>query len=536
MNNIINMTMTNNALSNYFLKNLQGKITLVTSIIIFFLVSIFFVFEYKEDKKNLYERLVYHIKENAFSLRSSIENSVDIAHAQKVLNGFAHDIGIGEEDSHGDEQNTEYTIPPHDVYLFDKEGVIIMSAKPELIGLSIDDLFYKQGMGLQIDINEKTDYAIEKMDHQDIKVLAISLPVRKNGQIIGTLHYSEPYKKFEEAIKGSLVRHIMFVLILTLSLSLFINISLTKMVTHPLRNLSKAMDSIRLLGSTSEIKISSEDEIGLLARSFNQMSGVLEERKEEVRKYMTLLENMVEERTAKLKESHAQLIESEKQASMGKLASYLAHEINNPIGIIVSRAECILMDADDEGYPEHILRDIEVIRKHSHRIASVTNNMLTFTRKSSVDFAQTDVNKIIDDTLLFMEKRFIHNKIEIKKEMDYSIPETFGNANQIQQVLLNILNNARDAMPDGGEITIGSRYGGKGMINVSISDNGHGMTDEDREHIFEPFFTTKEAGKGTGLGLSVAYGIIEEHMGHMNVQSSTGEGTTFEILLPIGNG
>ncbi len=253
----------------------------------------------------------------------------------------------------------------------------------------------------------------------------------------------------------------------------------------------------------------------------------------QLREHRDSLEREVDERTKKLNESHAQLIQSEKLSSMGKLAGYLAHEINNPIGIIVSRAECILMDAEDEGYPEHILKDIEVIRKHSHRIASITNNMLTFTRKSSVDFNKTDVNKIIDDTLLFMEKRFINSQIEIRKEMDYSIPETFGNANQIQQVLLNIFNNARDAMPDGGEITIRSLYSGREMINVSISDSGHGITEEDREHIFEPFFTTKEAGKGTGLGLSVAYGIIKDHKGKISVFSKEGEGTTFEILLPV---
>jgi signal transduction histidine kinase len=253
----------------------------------------------------------------------------------------------------------------------------------------------------------------------------------------------------------------------------------------------------------------------------------------QLRKHRDSLEKEVEERTKKLNESHAQLIQSEKLSSMGKLAGYLAHEINNPIGIIVSRAECILMDAEDEGYPDHILNDIEVIRKHSHRIASITNNMLTFTRKSSVDFTQTDVNRIIDDTLLFMEKRFINNQIVIRKEMDYSIPETYGNANQIQQVLLNIFNNARDAMPDGGEITIRSLYSGREMINVSISDSGHGITEEDREHIFEPFFTTKESGKGTGLGLSVAHGIIKDHKGKISVFSKDGEGTTFEILLPV---
>ncbi len=528
------MSALKNLLSAYFLRNLQGKITLVTSIIIFFLISIFYSFEYKQDKEDLYQSLVYHIKENAFSLRSNIENSSDMDQAQKALSEFAQDIGIG-KDSSNDNHKTEHGIPHHEVHLVNKEGVIILSAQPELVGLPIEDALHIEGIGLQNVLNEKSSYAIEKMDHNDVKVLSISLPVRKNGEIIGVMHYAEPYKKFEEVIKGSFIRHTLFSLILIISLSLFINISLTKMVTRPLRKLSRAMDSIRLVGSTSKIRVSSEDEIGVLAHSFNRMSDVLQEREEEVNKYTTSLEDMVEERTKKLKASHTQLIESEKLASMGKLASYLAHEINNPIGIIVSRAECILMDAEDEGYDEHIVNDIEVIRKHSHRIASVTQNMLTFSRKSSIDFAATDVNKIIDDTLLFMEKRFINNQIKVIKELDYGIPETFGNTNQIQQVLLNLFNNARDAMPDGGKITIRSRYNSGGMIHVSVSDNGHGITSEDLKHIFEPFFTTKEEGKGTGLGLSIAHGIIEEHKGQLNVQSREGEGTTFELLLPVSS-
>jgi signal transduction histidine kinase len=256
---------------------------------------------------------------------------------------------------------------------------------------------------------------------------------------------------------------------------------------------------------------------------------------QELRRHRDSLEDIVDERTKKLKESHAQLIQSEKLSSMGKLAGYLAHEINNPIGIIVSRAECILMDAEDEGYPEHILKDIEVMRKHSHRIASITNNMLSFTRKSSLDFRPTDINNVIDDTLLFIEKRFVNSKIHVRKEMDYTIPRTLGNANQLQQVLLNIFNNARDSMPEGGEMTIRSAYHGENIINMSISDSGTGIDDENLSKIFEPFFTTKEVGKGTGLGLSVVYSIIEDHQGHIAARSTIGKGTTFEIELPVTN-
>jgi signal transduction histidine kinase len=331
----------------------------------------------------------------------------------------------------------------------------------------------------------------------------------------------------------SFLRHSLFALVLTVILSLVINFSLSRLVTKPIKNLALAMDKIRMSKAGKEIEVSADDEIGALARSFNQMSLALQEREEELQKYTTELEQMVDERTKKLKESQSHLIQTEKLASMGKLSGFIAHEINTPIGIIVSRIECILMDATGSGYPESLIKDIEILKKHSQRISDITNNILAFSRKSSVEFSATDINKVINDVLLFLEKQFSSQNVYFRKELNNNIPAIEGNANQLRQVLFNVLNNAKDAMPEGGEIVIKTQHAGDRKIKVLIIDSGVGIPEINLDKIFDPFFTTKEEGKGTGLGLSVVYGIIKDHNGEINIESKRGKGTTFEIQLPV---
>jgi signal transduction histidine kinase len=191
------------------------------------------------------------------------------------------------------------------------------------------------------------------------------------------------------------------------------------------------------------------------------------------------------------------------------------------------------MDAYENGYSDHLIKDIEVIRKHSIRIGTIARGILAFSKKSPVEFSLTDINEIIDETLLLLEKQFSQNNIHFNKNMDNSIPKVYGNSNQLQQVFFNIFYNARDAMPGGGEIRISSQYNDNRGVSILISDSGIGIPEENLNRVFDPFFTTKEDEKGTGLGLSVVYGIIRSHNGEINVTSKVGEGTTFEIQLPL---
>jgi signal transduction histidine kinase len=514
------------------LKRLQGKTFLLTSITIFIFVGLFLVAEYNKDKQYLYERQVIRMKENSFTIRNSLESLRIPMLFQSILEGYAKDI-LDHVDAHGSGTHDPFEIPPHEIHVVNTDNIVMASTKSELIGLSLEDAIQHKDRGPDDVLQGKVPYSIKQMEHSGVKVLDMSVPIREKGQIIGALHYVEPYVKLEALVRESFVRHLIFALGMIVCLTIFINLLLTKMVTKPIKDLSHAMDKISVSGASEEIPISSEDEIGLLAQSFNDMSQALKQREQEVKKYTVKLEEMVDERTKELRESQDQLIQTEKLASMGKLAGYIAHEINNPIGIIVSRAECILMDSNDKGYPELLLTDIEVIKKHSNRIATITKGMLTFSRKSPAEFRDVDINVVIDETLLLFEKQFMINDIRIQKNIGCDLPKIQGNATQLQQVFFNIFNNSLDVLPNGGEIMIRSQCNTDGMLHLFISDTGPGIANEHVSKIFEPFFTTKGDNKGTGLGLSVTYGIIKDHHGQINVHSDVDAGTTFEILLPL---
>jgi signal transduction histidine kinase len=514
----------------FMFNKLQRKIFFTTFLVITISVSLFLLWEHEKDKKNLYERLVIHMKENSFNIKRRIESARNLNEVQGILEDVSE--SLDEQEHSLNNHANPLLIPPHEIHVVDADGIITASTKDELRGNHIEDAIRHKEAGLQDVLQGITDYSIEQMDHQGVKVLDISVPIKVNNQIIGALHYVEPYLKLEQLFKESFLRHAFFALILIVSLSFFINLFLSKLVTTPIKTLSSAMDEIRLDGKSKDIAISTHDEIGLLADSFNKMSNALAQREREIKQYTTSLEQLVDERTKKLRESHAQLIQTEKLASMGKLAGYVAHEINNPIGVIVSRAECIFMDAKEKGYPDYLLRDIEVIKNHSNRIADIAKGMLTFARKSPAEFNDVDINGVIHETLSLLEKHLSNNNIALNKHMAKNLPKIYGNSNQLQQVFFNIFNNAIDAMPNRGEIKIQSELSNNNFVRILISDTGIGIMAKHKDKIFDPFFTTKQDGKGTGLGLSVTYGIIRDHHGQISVQSKEGAGTTFEILLP----
>ena len=513
-------------------KSIQRKTFLLTSVTIFIFVGIFLVVEYTKDKNNLYARQVLHMKETSVAIRNTIESVRIPLMVQSILDGYAKDILIHEHTQYMD-VNVPDDIPLHEIHVVNTEGVVMASTKSEFVGFPLEEAIQHKEEGLKNVLEGGLSYSVEQMVHLGVKVLDMSVPIRENDRIIGALHYVEPYIKLETLIKESFIHHLVFALVMIISLTFFINLLLTKMVARPIMDLSRAMDRIRMSGTSDEIAPSADDEIGHLAHSFNEMSHSLKQREQEVKNYTTRLEEMVEERTKELQESQDQLIQTEKLASMGKLAGFIAHEINNPVGIIFSRAECILLDSKEKGYPDFLMKDIEVIKKHSNRIATIMKGMLTFSRKAPVEFSDVDIHLIIDETLLLFEKQFLTHNIKVLKQIECDLPTIQGNGTQLQQVFFNIINNAMDAMPIGGELSIQSNCDINGMVHISISDTGPGIPKEHLEKMFEPFFTTKKEGKGTGLGLSVTYGIIKEHKGDIKVSNRAGSGAVFEILLPL---
>jgi signal transduction histidine kinase len=226
-----------------------------------------------------------------------------------------------------------------------------------------------------------------------------------------------------------------------------------------------------------------------------------------------------------------QLQQREKLSSIGLLAAGVAHEVNTPLTGVSSYTQ-MLLGMLNENDPKHAL--LQKVRAQAERATNIVNNLLNFSRTgSATEFAETDVSRVLDDTLQLLEPQLRRSQIEIVRDYDEDAPEAYANAGKLQQVFTNLILNARDAIPDGGgRITVSTLTADDGSLVAEISDNGIGIAPENVAKIYDPFYTTKGVGQGTGLGLAVSYGIVQEHAGRISVDSTPGHGTTFRITLP----
>jgi len=231
-----------------------------------------------------------------------------------------------------------------------------------------------------------------------------------------------------------------------------------------------------------------------------------------------------------LSRTQAQLVHSEKLASLGVLAGGVAHEVNNPLMVILGRTELMLLNEDLE---PQLRQNLETVRLETERIARIVEGLLAFSRKSRQDKIETvGVNEVLARTLMLTEHQLTLANVQVKRELDPHLPPIQANPGQLQQVFMNLIVNAHHAMPDGGKLTIRTGTLPNEHIFIEIEDTGCGIPPEHITRIFDPFFTTKEEGKGTGLGLSVSRNIIEGHGGEIAVHSTVGQGTTFRVVLP----
>ncbi len=224
--------------------------------------------------------------------------------------------------------------------------------------------------------------------------------------------------------------------------------------------------------------------------------------------------------------------QAEKLAALGTLSAGLVHELNNPIGIISSRIELMLQEAEERRLAPQVHEDLMVLHRHAQRVARIARGLLSFARQSPRDRRVTDLNQVVEETLLLLEKQVSKEGITVRRSLAPDLPPMEGDPNALQQVVLNLLTNARDAMVNGGEIRLetGTVAGRPGWLRLVVSDSGPGIPLDHLPKIFDPFYTTKA--DGTGLGLSITYGIVREHQGTIDVQSHPGKGTTFVLSFP----
>jgi signal transduction histidine kinase len=282
--------------------------------------------------------------------------------------------------------------------------------------------------------------------------------------------------------------------------------------------------AVLVIGEKVSGEVFSAAELELLEMLVGQTAIALKN----ARLYESLRQQMAE-----LQSTQQQLIQSAKLAAIGELAAGVAHELNNPLTVILGKTGLLLRDAPAGSAVETKLSDIE---REAMRAGKIAQNLLDFARRREPKHEPVDLNRLVERVLDLLQAKLRGRPIEVSTTLDPRLGAMLGDADQLTQVLINLAGNAVDAMPEGGRLTIATHARAHSDTGVLVvADTGHGIGPEQLARIFEPFYTTKAEGNGTGLGLSITQGIIASHKGELKVESVVGEGTTFTVRLPLAS-
>ena len=280
----------------------------------------------------------------------------------------------------------------------------------------------------------------------------------------------------------------------------------SKLLTDPIRALTRAMAEVKRGRLDRRLEVTSEDEIGQLARDFNLMTDVLRERKE----------------------MEANLARLEKLSSLGVLSSEVAHEINNPLGVILGYASLV---EGRLGPGDPNLEPVRAIKSETHRCKDIVQDLLSFTRVPQPALLRTDLNALLEQTITFAANHIDLDRIRVERQFDPALPQVVADPDQIRRVAINLILNAGAAMEQGGVLTLATRRAGPRNVEMSFADSGAGIAPENLEKVLEPFFSTRK--NGTGLGLAISKSIVEQHQGRIRIESRLGQGTVVTVSLPI---
>jgi len=333
-------------------------------------------------------------------------------------------------------------------------------------------------------------------------------------KVLGVLDISMSLNDVNREMQASQRRMLLFGVVAIAAVSLMIYLLVNRIVLNPVTEIVAATRKVAAGDLQYKIALSKRDEIGMLANSFNEM-------------------------TQKLSEAQRQVYQSQKLAAVGQLAAGVAHEINNPLTGVLTYSSYLLKRAEDK--PE-FKDDLEVIVRETQRCRGIVKGLLDFARQSPPEKRAGDVNEIVERAIRIVQNQLAAHRVELRRELRADLPPVHVDMNQIQQVIVNLLLNANDAIGDDGGIIVvhtdDNRADGGAVqtrptqVEIRVSDSGCGIPAATLQKIFDPFFSTKGP-RGTGLGLAVAWGIVEKHNGRIEVDSAVGKGTTFRVRLPI---
>jgi signal transduction histidine kinase len=398
--------------------------------------------------------------------------------------------------------------------------------------------------------------------------IILAAPLYHDRKVIGALRLEASLTDVSQSLGRSQKLLLFYIVVDILVLVAFGTYIFSKLVVKPVQQLVQTAEGFQEGDKIPDVSAGEQNELGMLSQALNSMLQRLEENKDELRQHVISLEQA----NLELKRAQQEVIFSEKLASVGRLAAGIAHEIGNPIGIVLGYLDLLQRKDIDE---TERLELIDRMSTEIQRINQTIRQLLDFSRPGPGERQVIQVHPLIRETLAVLDHQFRKQEIEVVLELEAESDTVFAKADQLKQVFLNLMVNAADAMeatnerPQGGQLRVHTRsFAGESLvkkdvgskplrrstdpiaadfsylrrihgttedrwIEIQFADNGVGITQEDQERVFDPFFTTKEAGKGTGLGLSVSIQIIETLGGRMELKSRSGEETKVSILLPV---
>ena len=356
----------------------------------------------------------------------------------------------------------------------------------------------------------------------------------QNVNILGVLDVGVSLEGLDEIIQKSRTKVILASIFLVIVISFFSGLFITILVNKPIKIIREGIEAVGNGNLDYKIEINAKNELGQVANRFNEMSTNLAEAYKEIKNWSETLNDKVNEKTEELKNIYNQVNQIEKLASLGKLSATVAHELNNPLAGILTYSKLItkkLQASNNNSEHAQIIEYLELISHESARCGQIVKDLLIFSHSERDEFAKENLLKIIYHSITVINHHLEINGITLVKDYTDSPIFIYCDANKIQQALISLLINSIEAMPNGGKIII-SVTTEKDNVVLRITDEGTGVADKDLPHIFVPFYSTKAESSGTGLGLAVAYGIIANHNGKIEVEKTSNEGTTFKIELP----
>ncbi len=388
------------------------------------------------------------------------------------------------------------------------ESVLLGADRQAVVAIGdVDDVMYWGRTALEnfdgVGTSSVFEYSADGLDY----IAGVSKPSIGDLIVVTRISATAAY-----LTARNLLDNLVLVGLVIVFIAAIFGVVVSRRITLPLERLSRAVREIAKGDFDVNVDIQSRDEIGELSTSFNDMAGELKEREES------------------LKDAQDALVQSEKMAAVGTLSAGLAHEVKNPLSAVLGYAQLSMRKLDQ---PEALLKHLETIESETKRCNEIIGNLMQFSRQEKGERSQISINEVVKKSMAIVDHQLSLKGVKIESDLAENLPLISGNANQLQQVLMNLMINAQHAIgDDGGTVDVATLRKGRSVF-ITVSDTGPGIPEEVAAKIFEPFFTTKPAGQGTGLGLSVTYGIIQDHGGDILVTRADSGGAKFVIKLPL---